>query len=221
MDVTSTNNLTSLTSTDNTVTASANDASAIKNEFMTLMIAQIQNQDPTNPIEGAEYVAQLAQFSQVESLEQMRANQSSQMVMMENLGVVQSAHLVGKNAMVPASEFTLADSPLEGKVFLGSATESLSVDLIDKSGEVVHTIELGSQAAGDIAFNIDPAAHGLAPGDYNLVARTTNGEDTETADTFIQAEIEKIHFVSASGVMMAELGNGLGTLSVLEISEVS
>jgi len=221
MDVTSTSNLTSLTSTDNTVTASANDASAIKNEFMTLMIAQIQNQDPTNPIEGAEYVAQLAQFSQVESLEQMRANQSSQMVMMENLGVVQSAHLVGKNAMVPASEFTLADSPLEGKVFLGSATESLSVDLIDKSGEVVHTIELGSQAAGDIAFNIDPAAHGLAPGDYNLVARTTNGEDTATADTFIQAEIEKIHFVSASGVMMAELGNGLGTLSVLEISEVS
>ena len=198
-----------------------NDAASIKNEFMTLMIAQIQNQDPTNPIDGTEYVSQLAQFSQVESLEHMRTNQSMQMVMMENLGIVQSAQLVGKNAMVPASDFTLDDLALDGKVYLEDSVENLSIDIIDSSGEVVKTIELGPQEAGDAAFSIDPTALDLRAGEYSLAANTTSGEVTATADTFIKAEIEKIHFISASGMMMAELGNGLGTISVLEISEVS
>ncbi|GIU14739.1 MULTISPECIES: flagellar hook capping FlgD N-terminal domain-containing protein [unclassified Shewanella] len=198
-----------------------NDAASIKNEFMTLMIAQIKNQDPTNPIDGTEYVSQLAQFSQVESLEHMRTNQSMQMVMMENLGIVQSAQLVGKNAMVPAADFTLDDKAIDGKVYLEDSVESLSIDIVDSSGDVIKTVELGSQEAGDTAFSIDPTALGLPPGDYSLVANTTAGEVSKTADTFIQAEIEKIHFISASGMMMAELGSGLGTISVLEISEVS
>ncbi|GIU37778.1 flagellar biosynthesis protein FlgD [Shewanella schlegeliana] len=220
MNVTSTSN-TNNTSGNSVVNSPGNDAASIKNEFMTLMIAQIQNQDPTNPIDGTEYVSQLAQFSQVESLEQMRANQSTQMVIMENLGIVQSAQLVGKDAMVPASEFSIEDTPIDGKVYLGSSVENLSIDIVDDNGDVVHSLEMGPQEAGDTGFTIDPEALGLPAGDYSIVANTTAGEVTKTADTFVKAEIEKIHFISASGMMMAELGNGLGTISVLEISEVS
>ncbi|GIU51173.1 MULTISPECIES: flagellar hook capping FlgD N-terminal domain-containing protein [Shewanella] len=217
----------STTSSDPAATATevmnspGNDASSIRNEFLTLMIAQIQNQDPTNPIDGTEYVTQLAQFSQVESLEHMRANQATSMVMMENLAIVQSAQLVGKTAMVPASELELDTDPVEGKVYLGNAVEELSIDILDEHGDVVHTLELGSQEPGDVAFTIDPEALDLPPGEYSIEANMTADDVTETADTFIAATIEKVHFVSASGVMMAELGNGLGTVSVLEISEVS
>ncbi|QQX82408.1 flagellar biosynthesis protein FlgD [Shewanella sp. KX20019] len=216
-----TNNSNTTANVPDTISSPGNDSAAIKNEFMTLMIAQIKNQDPTNPIDGTEYVTQLAQFSQVESLEQMRANQSTSMTIMENLGIVQSAQLVGKDAMVPASEFNIDNTPLEGKVYLQNAVEALSIDIVDSSGEVVQTLELGSQEAGDSGFTINPEALGLPPGDYSIVANTTSGDVKKTADTFIQAEIEKIHFISASGMMMAELGNGLGTISVLEISEVS
>ncbi|MDO6679626.1 flagellar hook capping FlgD N-terminal domain-containing protein [Shewanella sp. 4_MG-2023] len=212
---------TTSTSTPDVMTSPGNDASSIRNEFMTLMIAQIQNQDPTNPIDGTEYVSQLAQFSQVESLEYMRANQATSMVMMENLAIVQSAQLVGKTAMVPASELELDDVAVEGKVYLENSAESLSIDILDDQGEVVRTIELGSQEAGDVAFTIDPEALELPAGEYSIEANITADDVTETADTFIAATIEKVHFVSASGVMMAELANGLGTVSVLEISEVS
>ncbi|ARD20634.1 MULTISPECIES: flagellar hook capping FlgD N-terminal domain-containing protein [Shewanella] len=217
----------STTSNDPAATATevmnspGNDASSIRNEFLTLMIAQIQNQDPTNPIDGTEYVTQLAQFSQVESLEHMRANQATSMVMMENLAIVQSAQLVGKTAMVPASELEIDGLPVDGKVYLGNAVEELSIDIIDENGDVVHTLELGSQEPGDVAFTIDPEALDLPAGEYSIEANITADDVTETADTFIAATIEKVHFVSASGVMMAELGNGLGTVSVLEISEVS
>lgn len=68
------------------IRANGNDPASLKNEFMSLMIAQIKNQDPTNPLDASEYLGQLAQFSQVESLEAMRQNQKNQMTMMENLG---------------------------------------------------------------------------------------------------------------------------------------
>ncbi|MCE9686232.1 flagellar biosynthesis protein FlgD [Shewanella sp. AS16] len=198
-----------------------NDAASLKNEFMTLMIAQIKNQDPTKPINSAEYVSQLAQFSQVESLEKMRDNQSSQMVMMENLGIVQSASLIGKSAMVPASGLQLSDEAVDGKVFLENAVEDLDIQILNQQGTVVKTVKLGAQQAGDIRFSLDPKALGLTEGKYELKASATLGDSALIAPTYIKAPIEKIHFSSASGMMMAEMGHGLGVVSVLNISEVS
>ena len=207
--------------TDNGIGTNANDAAALKNEFMTLMIAQINNQDPTDPLDANEYVNQLAQFSQVESLENVTQNQTTQMVMLENLGIVQSANLIGKQAMVPASSFELGDDAIEGKAYLRNSAENLSIEIKNAQGEVVNTINLGTQEGGDIAFNIDPQALGLPKGDYEISAVVTNGDEITNADTFLQAEIEKVHFSSAKGTMIAELSHGLEPTSVLNISEVS
>ncbi|WP_299009414.1 flagellar hook capping FlgD N-terminal domain-containing protein [uncultured Shewanella sp.] len=218
-------NVNALSSSYNTpeVATSADSSSALSNEFMTLMIAQIQNQDPTNPIDGTEYVSQLAQFSQVESLEKMRSDQNTQMVMIENMGIVQSANLIGKDAMVAADSLNIeADSEtIQGKIYLENATSDASVEIVDANGNTVHTINLGAQGKGDIPFDINPQALGLLKGEYKLQAKATSGDESTSLKTFIQAPIEKIHFASASGMMMAELGYGLGTVSVLEISEVS
>ncbi|WP_299489601.1 flagellar hook capping FlgD N-terminal domain-containing protein [uncultured Shewanella sp.] len=218
-------NVNALSSSYNTpeIATSADSSSALTNEFMTLMIAQIQNQDPTNPIDGTEYVSQLAQFSQVESLEKMRSDQNTQMVMIENMGIVQSANLIGKEAMVAADSLQIeADSDtIQGKIYLENATSDVSVEIVDANGEVAHTINLGAQGKGDIPFDINPQSLGLPKGEYKLQAKATTGDESTSLKTFVQAPIEKIHFASASGMMMAELGFGLGTVSVLEISEVS
>ncbi|MBM7072861.1 flagellar biosynthesis protein FlgD [Shewanella sp. 202IG2-18] len=206
---------------DNNIGLNSNDPSALRNEFMTLMIAQINNQDPTDPLDPNEYVSQLAQFSQVESLENVTKNQATQMTMLENLGIVQSANLIGKQAMVPASSFELNEEAIQGKAYLKSSAENLTVEIKNSQGEVVQTLNLGSQDAGDIAFSIDPQALGLPKGDYQINAIVLNGEDTSAADTFLQAEIERVHFSSAKGTMIAELSNGLESTSVLNISEVS
>lgn len=206
---------------NNTVVPNGNDAASLKNEFMTLMIAQIQNQDPTNPMDANEYVSQLATFSQVESLEHMRNNQATQMMMMENLGIVQSASLIGKEAMVPATEFELDGEAVDGKIYLEHSVESLDIELVNEQGETVSTINLGSQEKGDIGFTIDPEALGLPKGEYELKVAAKEGENTVEAKSFLSAPITKIHFISAKGMMMAEMGHGLGTVSVLDISEVS
>lgn len=207
--------------TDNKAAINGNDTPALKNQFMELMIAQIKNQDPTNPLDPNQYVSQLAQFSQVESLEKVAKNQTTQMTMLENMGIVQSANLIGKQAMVPASSFELADAAIQGKAYLKSSAENLIIEIKNDLGEVVKTLELGSQEAGDVAFNIDPQALGLPEGHYQINALVTNGDDKAIADTFLQAEINKVHFSSAKGTMIAELSNGLEPTSVLNISEVS
>lgn len=199
----------------------ANSAASLKNEFMTLMIAQVKNQDPTKPMDSAQYVTQLAQFSQVESLEGMRKNQSAQMVAMENLGIVQSASLIGKTATVPASEVELSDQVINGKVFLAHAAEDLTIELVNQQGQVVDTVQLGGQSPGDVSFSVDPAAKGLAQGKYELRVKAQTGDAVNTAPLYVDARIDKIHFSSASGMMMAEMGHGLGVISVLNISEVS
>ncbi|TKB47793.1 flagellar biosynthesis protein FlgD [Ferrimonas sediminicola] len=198
-----------------------NSAAELKNEFMTLMLAQVENQDPTDPLDANEYVAQLAQFSQVESLEYIRENQAAQMTMMENAAIVQSASLLGKQAMVPADEFSLGQTPVHGKLYLENSAESVQVQLVNDKGEVAATLDLGSQGQGDVPFAVDPQTLGLPAGDYRLKVTATAGDAQLPVNTFVRAPIEKIHFASASGMMMAEMGNGLGTVSVLNISEVS
>lgn len=199
----------------------ASQASEITNQFMELMVAQIQNQDPTNPMDPSEYVNQLAEMSQVESLELIRENQSVQMTMLENATIVQSASLIGKQAMVPATEFTIGDEPIEGKVYLENAAEEVNVNITDSNGNVVATVNLGAQSEGDIPFEIDPVALGLPPGEYSLAATASADDELTELSAFLLGDIEKIHFASASGMMQAEMSNGLGTVSVLSISEVS
>lgn len=199
----------------------ANSAASLKNEFMTLMIAQVKNQDPTKPMDSAQYVTQLAQFSQVESLEGMRKNQTSQMVAMENLGIVQSASLIGKTATVPASTLELGDESIKGKVFLEHAADDLSIEVVNQQGQVVDTLHLGAQRRGDVEFNLDPTRNNLAKGKYDLRVKAQVGDAIQTASLYVEANIDKIHFSSASGMMMAEMAHGLGVISVLDISEVS
>jgi len=222
IDSTTANNKSDSTAS-NVVSASGNDAAALNGQFMTLMLASIKHQDPTDPVNSSEQLTQLAQFSQVESLEKIGVNQIAQTTAMQNMGILQSTQLIGKNAMIPASELNIDASStiIEGKAYLANAVEDLSIKLINQQGEVVTTLDLGPQKPGDAAFSINPQELDLPPGQYRLEAKSTSGEDVITADTYIQAPIEKIHLLSASGIMMAELGNGLGTVPVLNISEVS
>ncbi|MDF5512545.1 flagellar hook capping FlgD N-terminal domain-containing protein, partial [Vibrio parahaemolyticus] len=79
-----------------------NSASSLENEFISLMVAQIQNQDPLNPLDGTEYVGQLAQFSQVQSTENMSKTMQQSMVLLDNMQVLSTAGLVGQTVYVNA-----------------------------------------------------------------------------------------------------------------------
>ena len=92
-------------------TISVSEAGQLSNQFITLMVAQIQNQDPTNPMDSTQFVEQYATISQVQSLENMTKLQQSSLVLADNLQMLTAASLVGQSVTVHADSLQL-----DGKV---------------------------------------------------------------------------------------------------------
>ncbi|KFK95349.1 MULTISPECIES: flagellar hook assembly protein FlgD [unclassified Serratia (in: enterobacteria)] len=144
--------------------------------FMKLLVAQIQNQDPLNPTDGTEYVSQLAQLTQVQSMEYMSQLMANNAVLMDNLQTLSTGNLVGQKVMVQ-SETLNSDGKtvVDGRLTLEHPANVVTVIVKDSAG-VEHKIELGAQDTGQVDFTIDPAKLGLSEGKYSLSVVTDTEE---------------------------------------------
>lgn len=167
---------TSAESSTNTVTGNGT-ASGMNNLFMQLLVAQIQNQDPLNPTSGTEYVSQLAQLTQVQSMETMSQLMANNAVLMDNLQTLTTGNLTGQKVMVQSNSMTSDGSTvIDGRLTLEHAANEVTVIVKDEAG-TEHKIELGKQDAGAVDFTIDPQALGLEEGKYTLSIVTDTGEE--------------------------------------------
>lgn len=165
------------TANNNGVTNNGSAAAGMNNMFMQLLVAQIQNQDPLNPTDGTEYVSQLAQLTQVHSMETMSQLMANNAVLMDNLQTLSTGNLVGQKVMVQSDSFTSDGmTTIDGRLTLEHAASVVTVIVKDAAG-TEHKIELGKQKAGQVEFAIDPEALGLAEGKYTLSVVTDTGEE--------------------------------------------
>ncbi|VXC45617.1 Basal-body rod modification protein FlgD [Pseudomonas sp. 8Z] len=151
------------------------DAAQLENNFLTLMVAQIQNQDPTSPVDSTEFLNQFAAMSQVKSLENMASLSTSNLVLMDNLQTLTAAGLVGQEVTVAVEQLDLGEDKVTGNINLEHAAGQLTLKLTDSNG-VSREIEMGSQAPGLMPFELDPQALGLAPGTYAVEVSSDSGE---------------------------------------------
>lgn len=143
------------------VDSNPNSTESLTNEFITLMVAQIQNQDPLNPTDGTEYVSQLAQFSQVESTENLVSLMQNQMVMLDNMQVLSTTNLVGQDVSVRSDSFIAdGESTITGSIELGAASNTVTLEITDERGNI-HELPLGAHNAGKANFEIDTADLGI------------------------------------------------------------
>lgn len=191
-----------------------NSATGLRNEFLQMMVAQIQNQDPLNPLDGAEYVAQLAQFSTVESLENLRIQEQQNGVMLNTLQVLQSAQLVGRQVTVPASSVELAQAEtLRGHVDFPEGADSVTLQVYDANGQVV--AERFWVGGAEARFDIE-----LPTGRYRLVAEARQGSATQISSTYLQREVEKVSLGNHGSDIRLQL-TGVGDLSLFSVTEFS
>ena len=157
--------------------ASNNTASGMDTMFMQLLVAQVQNQGPLDPPDGTEYVSQLAQLTQVQSMETMSQLMANSSVLMDNLQTLTTGNLVGQHVMVQTNSIQSdGETELDGRITLDHAANVVTVIVKDSAG-VEHKIELGKQEAGQVDFNIDPKELGLSEGKYTLSVVTDTGEE--------------------------------------------
>ncbi len=151
------------------------DATQMENNFISLMVAQIQNQDPTKPVDSTEFLNQFSAMSQVKSMENMTSLSKSNLVLLDNLQTLTASSLVGQEVKVNADKLEIGTDTLNGQLNLSYAAGTTTVALTDAKG-VTKEIQLGAHPAGLVPFSIDPVALGLAPGSYKVATSTDSGE---------------------------------------------
>ena len=201
-------------STDGVV--SSNTASGMNTMFMQLLVAQIQNQDPLNPTDGTEYVSQLAQLTQVQSMETMSQLMANSSVLMDNLQTLTTGNLVGQHVMVQTNAIeTDGETVLDGRLTLDHAANVVTVIVKDSAG-VEHKIELGKQEAGQVDFSIDPEELGLSEGKYTLSVVTDTGEENVPIEIGGVVSNVRIPLDGSSTVLNI---NGLGEIAYNNITQ--
>jgi len=180
--------------------------------FTTLLIAQIRNQNPLEPTDPAEFVGQLTQLSQMEALQKLVDQGGTQAALLDRLQVLALGAQVGSQVTATADRVELAGVPVEGRFALASGAAGVAVVLSDADGRQ-RRFELGAHGPGDAAFQLDPAALGLAPGSYGLRLEAATGERpaAEIAGTLRGVR------VSPGGGLVLDVA-GLGTLPATAIT---
>ena len=184
--------------------ASESSAAALQDRFLTLLVAQMRNQDPLNPLENAEVTTQMAQISTVEGIAKMNTTMTDVAAATGMNRASASTGLIGQDVFVPGSavSWNTETSSMRSGVTLDDTAEKLTVELIDASGKVVDQREYTDVAAGTIS--IDWTGRGLnngsyGPGDYTVRA-TVMSDAKATATTLTTDRVTGV-VDSAEGVV--------------------
>ncbi|KLN66189.1 MULTISPECIES: flagellar hook assembly protein FlgD [Vibrio] len=192
-----------------------NSASSLENEFISLMVAQIQNQDPLNPLDGTEYVGQLAQFSQVQSTENMSSMMQNSMVLLDNMQVLSTAGLVGQTVYVSGNEFELNDNIQSGKIELAHSSSQVTLVVKDEFGQATK-VPLGAHPKGDVDFSIDPVKLGLKPGNYSVSVEVQEGQTKP--NVLLAGKVEQVRIPSSGGAAFVNI-EGVGSVPFYQITQ--
>jgi flagellar basal-body rod modification protein FlgD len=168
------------------------------NMFLTLLVAQIKNQDPLDPADASEFVNQLTQLTQTQSLQDLVGQGTTFASLMDSMQVLSLGGQVGSELSVRTASVELGSAVVKGSIELASSSATTNLVLTDALG-VKHRVSLGAQAAGAVGFAIDPAKLGLAAGSYTLAVETTSGE---TPGVDIAGQLESVKVSGSAGVVL-------------------
>ncbi|HBR98113.1 MAG TPA: hypothetical protein DD979_12155 [Gammaproteobacteria bacterium] len=194
-----------------------------QNEFMTLMLEQLRNQDPMQPQENGEFIAQMAQFSTVTGIDGMQKSIDALATSLGTYQVMQSANLVGHEVLVPSNKFALnADNTLNAVYDADASASNAVATIYGSNGELVHEIDLGLQNAGRNSFTWDGTLENgerAAPDTYTITVSYGSGENTAVGDVSVKQEIESVNISTSDGEIILNTVDGQ-TLKLSQVSQI-
>jgi len=186
------------------------------NDFLTLMTAQLKNQDPLNPTDSNQFLNQLSELSTVEGISQLNTSLSSLSGSLLSTQAVNSAALVGQTILAPATSATLASGgSLSGAVQVPSGANEVVVTITNAAGATVDQF-VTAASPGLQSFSWDGTTSSGAtapPGTYNVAATALVGNTSEAAATYLNGTVSSVTLdnsgASGSSVVLntAQLGS--------------
>ena len=194
-----------------------------KDDFMKLLIAQMSHQDPLSPVENGEFIAQLAQFSSLESMNAMRDSIDMLSLLQSAATNAQVASMVGREIVARGDGFELGtENSIDLSFRLASEAERVEVTVYDDEGNKVRTLSLGRQEAGEGSFSFDgfdDNGNRLPEGDYTFSLAAFDADDQIVDSlTLTHGHVSGVSFENGyPELLIGEQKIPLG--NVIEISE--
>ncbi|MDR9846897.1 flagellar hook assembly protein FlgD [Herbaspirillum huttiense] len=224
-------------SSSSTTTSSSsldnNSPDAIQNRFLTLLIAQMKNQDPSNPMDNSQLTTQMAQLSTVTGISQLNNSLSTLMSNLNSSQALSTANMIGHSVLAPGNSIQLTSDTTKdasGKettsqkavfgVNLSGTASSVVVTIKDSSGAVVHTTDLGTQAAGVVPVIWDGSndtGGKVADGNYTFTVSASNNGTAVTASTLSFGTVSSVS--TASDGVKLNVTN-VGTIKPTDVVQI-
>jgi len=198
-------------------TSATNDA---QDRFLTLLVTQLKNQDPLNPMDNAQITSQMAQISTVSGIDKLNTTLQSMAASFSAGQSLQATSMIGHSVFVPGSTLQLASGAAPFGVDLARAADSVVVTIRDGSGQVVHKVDLGAQAAGVLGFQWDGVADSganAAPGSYSFAVTAVQGGKPITATALALGLVSGVT-QGANGTALKV--NGMGSVALSDVKQV-
>jgi flagellar basal-body rod modification protein FlgD len=156
--ITPTSSTTAATGTPTSSTGSA-DMNAAQDRFLKLLVAQLNNQDPMNPMDNAQMTSQMAQINTVTGIQQVNDTLKSMAEQFTAMQVLQGSNMVGHNVLVEGNTLTPINGVASAAIDLTARAESVKVDILSPGGQVIDTLNLGALDAGRHSFDWDASKY--------------------------------------------------------------
>ncbi len=177
----------------------ANDAGSA-DRFLKLLVTQMQNQDPLNPMDNAQITSQMAQINTVNGIEKLNTTVDGLNTQFVQLQALTGASLVGRDITVKGDRLPLANGAAVAGFDMSSTAERVKIEVLSPAGRIVDTLDLGSQPPGPHSFTWGGAGLADDPG-YRFRVVASNGTAAVPATPLMRDRVEAVHTVGNSLVL--------------------
>ena len=184
-------------------------------QFLKLLVTQMQSQDPLNPMDNAQVTSQMAQINTVSGLGTVNESIKAMSAQLLQMQAMQGASLVGNSVVVPGSSIDVSGGSGVGHFELGGAADAVKVEVLSSAGQVVDTIDMGAETSGRHSFAWKPAEGLSDAGGFRFRITATSGTANVTATTLMRDQVSAVSSTAAGGLSL-QLKSG-GTVAYSDV----
>jgi flagellar basal-body rod modification protein FlgD len=193
--------------------------------FLTLMLAQLKNQDPTSPVDSNQFLNQLASLSTVQGITQLNTSFGALSTSLVSSQALQASSLLGHQALVSSTTANLtANGSVSGAIDVPQTTSQAVVNISDSSGALVRQVNLGAQSTGLANFSWDGKQQdgSQAPaGQYTLSAQFAGATSGATAaGTYVNGIVQSVTMGAGQAGLTLNV-SGLGSVPFSGVKQIS
>ena len=187
-------------------------------DFLSLLVQQMRNQDPTKPTDSSQMVSQLAQINQVSATQALQTSFEALSQSLQGNQLLQASSMVGRSVVVPSAAGSLQNGGLDGAVNVPEGNGQVLVQVTDSAGNVLRTLSLGKPGQGLAPFHWDGKGDdgaALPDGPYGLKAQVGNA----AVATYVSGKVTGVGMTGTDGAYLDV--DGFGGVLLSQVAQIN